>query len=82
MLDPSFYQGLAGSVIIEWVYMISMAGIGIALRLGILTRLAAMAGIAWMIIFFTASAICCGRAESGFHPVRRSGRLHRPLPRG
>jgi thiosulfate dehydrogenase [quinone] large subunit len=53
----SFYQGLAGSPIIEWIYMISMAGIGIALLLGILTRLAAIAGIVWMIIFYTASAL-------------------------
>lgn len=31
--------------------------IGTALRLGILTRLAAVAGIGWMILFYTASAI-------------------------
>lgn len=52
-----FYQGLAGSALIDWVYMLSMAGIGIALLFGILTRLAAIAGIVWMLIFYTASAI-------------------------
>lgn len=52
-----FYQGLAGSALIDWVYMLSMAGIGIALLFGILTRLAAIAGIMWMLIFYTASAI-------------------------
>ena len=52
-----FYEGLAGSSIIEWIYMLSMAAIGIALILGIATRLAAGAGIAWMVLFYTASAI-------------------------
>ncbi|CAN5757032.1 hypothetical protein BH18ACT15_BH18ACT15_02980 [soil metagenome] len=37
--------------------MLSVAGIGIALLFGILTRLAAIAGIVWMLIFYTASAI-------------------------
>jgi thiosulfate dehydrogenase (quinone) large subunit len=37
--------------------MASMLFIGTALILGILTRLAAMAGIAWMLMFYTASAL-------------------------
>ena len=37
--------------------MISMAGIGILLILGVMTRLAAIAGIVWMVLFYTASAI-------------------------
>lgn len=37
--------------------MASMLLIGSALMLGILTRLAAMVGIAWMILFYTASAL-------------------------
>ena len=52
-----FYSGLAGSTFIEWVYMLSMAAIGIALLLGVATRLAAGAGIVWMVLFYTASAI-------------------------
>jgi thiosulfate dehydrogenase (quinone) large subunit len=52
-----FYEGLAGSTIIEWIYMLSMAAIGIALILGIATRLAAGAGIVWMVLFYTASAL-------------------------
>ena len=52
-----FYEGLAGSSLIEWVYMLSMAAIGIALVLGIATRLAAGAGIVWMLLFYTASAL-------------------------
>ena len=52
-----FYSSLAGSAIIEWIYMLSMAAIGIALILGVATRLAAGAGIVWMAMFYTASAI-------------------------
>ena len=52
-----FYSGLAGNALIEWIYMLSMAAIGTALLLGIFTRLAAAAGIVWMVLFYTASAI-------------------------
>ena len=52
-----FYEGLVGSSLIEWVYMLSMAAIGIALILGVATRLVAGAGIVWMLLFYTASAI-------------------------
>jgi thiosulfate dehydrogenase (quinone) large subunit len=52
-----FYGSLAGSAFIDWVYMASMLFIGAALMLGILTRLAAVAGIAWMLMFYTASAL-------------------------
>ena len=52
-----FYDGLVGSTFIEWAYMLSMAAIGIALILGVATRLAAGAGIVWMVLFYTAAAI-------------------------
>lgn len=52
-----FYSGLVGSTFIEWIYMLSMLAIGIALILGIATRLAAGAGIVWMVLFYTAAAI-------------------------
>jgi thiosulfate dehydrogenase (quinone) large subunit len=42
---------------IDWVYMLSMLLIGIGLISGVMTRLAAFGGIAWMVIFFTATAI-------------------------
>ncbi len=37
--------------------MLSMLAIGLALILGIGVRLAALGGIAWMAVFFTATAI-------------------------
>ncbi|MGH2656542.1 MAG: hypothetical protein ACRDIZ_07585 [Actinomycetota bacterium] len=52
-----FYQGLLGATWVEWAYMLSMLLIGLALILGIGTRLAAMGGIIWMAIFYTATAI-------------------------
>lgn len=51
------YDGLAGQVWVEWVYMLSMLLIGLALIFGIGTRLAAIGGIAWLAIFYTATAI-------------------------
>jgi len=51
------YDGLAGQAWVEWVYMLSMLLIGLALIFGIATRLAAIGGIIWMGIFYTATAI-------------------------
>lgn len=51
------YGGFAGQAWVDWIYMISMAAIGGALLLGIATRLAAVAGIAWMLLFYTAAAL-------------------------
>lgn len=53
----TFYSNLAGHAFTDWIYMISMVVIGIALMLGIATRLAAVGGIIWMLLFYTASAI-------------------------
>lgn len=51
------YDGLAGQTWVEWVYMLSMLLIGTALILGVATRLAAIGGIIWLTIFYTATAI-------------------------
>lgn len=52
-----FYQGLAGATWVEWVYMLSLLAIGLGLIFGIGTRLAAIGGIIWMALFYTASAV-------------------------
>ena len=52
-----FYSDLAGQGWVDWIYMISMAAIGVALLLGIFTTLAALGGAVWMVLFYTASAI-------------------------
>jgi thiosulfate dehydrogenase [quinone] large subunit len=51
------YDGLAGQAWVEWVYMLSMLLIGLGLIFGIGTRLAALGGIVWMAIFYTATAV-------------------------
>jgi thiosulfate dehydrogenase (quinone) large subunit len=57
--DPfeSFYSDLAGQDWVDWVYMLSMAAIGVTLLLGIMVRIAAIGGAIWMVLFYTASAI-------------------------
>jgi thiosulfate dehydrogenase [quinone] large subunit len=42
---------------VDWIYMLSMLLIGLGLVVGIGTRLAAVGGIAWMAIFYGATAI-------------------------
>jgi thiosulfate dehydrogenase [quinone] large subunit len=50
----------AGPVVagwVDWVYMLAMLLIGLGLLTGVMTRIAAVGGIAWMAIFYTATAI-------------------------
>ena len=42
---------------VDWVFMASMLLIGLGLILGVMTRLAAFGGIAWLAIFYLATAI-------------------------
>jgi thiosulfate dehydrogenase [quinone] large subunit len=62
-----FYQSITGfqmtemgptsAAWVDWVYMLSMLAIGLALILGIGVKLASIGGIIWMAIFYTATAI-------------------------
>ncbi|ONH35032.1 DoxX family membrane protein [Protofrankia sp. BMG5.30] len=49
-----FYRGIAGAAWADWLFMIGLAGIGIALILGIGMRLAAGAGALMLILMYTA----------------------------
>jgi thiosulfate dehydrogenase [quinone] large subunit len=42
---------------VDWVFMASLLLIGLGLMTGVMTRLAAFGGIAWMAIFFAGTAI-------------------------
>jgi thiosulfate dehydrogenase [quinone] large subunit len=42
---------------VDWAYMLAMLLMGVGLNTGVMTRLAAVGGIAWMAIFYTATAI-------------------------
>ncbi|PFG43563.1 thiosulfate dehydrogenase [quinone] large subunit [Isoptericola jiangsuensis] len=49
-----FYQGLAGQAWADWVFMIGLLGIGVALLLGIGMRIAATAGALMLVLMWTA----------------------------
>lgn len=49
-----FYNGLAGSAWVDWLFMVGLAGIGLALVLGIGMRIAGVAGTLLMIMMWSA----------------------------
>ena len=50
-----FYTGMAGSAWADWLFMIGLAGIGVALMLGITMRIAAASGALLLIMMYTAT---------------------------
>jgi thiosulfate dehydrogenase [quinone] large subunit len=49
-----FYSGLAGNAVIDWIFMIGLLGIGLALVLGIGMRIAAVSGVALLVMMWSA----------------------------
>jgi thiosulfate dehydrogenase [quinone] large subunit len=49
-----FYSGLAGNTVIDWIFMLGLLGIGVALMLGIGMRIAAGAGAAMLVMMWSA----------------------------
>ena len=49
-----FYQGIAGDTWADWGFMLGLAGIGVALILGVTMRLAAAAGVVLLVLMWTA----------------------------
>jgi len=49
-----FYQGLAGNAVVDWVFMIGLLGIGLALTLGIGMRIAAVSGALMLVLMWSA----------------------------
>ncbi|MEO3784680.1 hypothetical protein ABGB12_15190 [Actinocorallia sp. B10E7] len=50
----SFYNSLAGYTIIDWIFMVGLLGIGVALILGIAMRVAAGAGALMLVMMWSA----------------------------
>lgn len=50
----SFYNSLAGSSLVEWLFMLGLLFIGVTLTLGIMVRLGSLAGVLLMIMMYTA----------------------------
>ena len=51
---------------VDWVYMAAMLLIGVGLLTGVMTRIAAAGGIAWMTIFYTATFFATPRYNPFF----------------
>ncbi len=50
----SAYQEIAGAAWADWLFMIGLAGIGVALMLGIAMRIAAVSGAVMLVLMWTA----------------------------
>lgn len=50
-----FYQGFAGDSWANWLFMVGLAGIGLALVLGIGMRIAAASGVAMLVMMWSAA---------------------------
>jgi thiosulfate dehydrogenase [quinone] large subunit len=53
--SSGFFNGLAGSTWVDWVFMIGLLGIGLALILGVGMRVAAIAGVLMLGMMYLAS---------------------------
>lgn len=53
----SFYQSLAGNTFIDWLFMLGLLGIGVALIGGVAMRLAAFSGVALMLMMWSATLL-------------------------
>jgi thiosulfate dehydrogenase [quinone] large subunit len=53
----SFYHGMVGSTFVEWAFMLSLLGIGIALMFGIVTRIAAIGGAVLLVMMYLAGSL-------------------------
>ena len=49
-----FYQNLAGNAFIDWIFMLGLLGIGLALILGVGMRIATVSGVALLVMMWSA----------------------------
>lgn len=49
-----FYQGLAGNPFVDWLFMLGLLGIGLALIFGVAMRIATISGALMMLMMWTA----------------------------
>jgi len=48
------FNAMAGNAIVDWLFMLGLLGIGVALLLGILIRVAAVSGATMMVLMYAA----------------------------
>ena len=51
------YHQLAGSAVVDWLFMLGLLGIGLGLSLGIMVRLASLAGVLLLLLMFSALSL-------------------------
>ncbi|MAG47383.1 hypothetical protein CL617_02160 [archaeon] len=49
-----FYQSIAGSALVDWLFMIGLLGIGLALIFGVFIRFASYSGVVMMLLMWSA----------------------------
>jgi thiosulfate dehydrogenase [quinone] large subunit len=49
----NFYHGLAGNSVVDWLFMLGLLGIGLALTLGVKVKLASYAGVVLMVLLWS-----------------------------
>lgn len=52
-----FYQGLAGHAWVDWMFMLGLLGVGVAMMLGIGMRIAAVSGAVMMMMMWSAALL-------------------------
>lgn len=52
----SWYRGIAGAGWVDWLFMLGMLGVGLALILGVAVRLSALVGVVIMVMMWLAEA--------------------------
>lgn len=50
----SMFRGMAGNVLIDWLFMLTLLGVGVALVLGVVLRIAAISGSILLILMWAA----------------------------
>ena len=50
----SFYQGFAGAPLANWLFMLGLLGIGLALMLGVAMRIATVSGVVMLVLMWSA----------------------------
>jgi thiosulfate dehydrogenase [quinone] large subunit len=51
----SFFNGIAGNPVVDWLFMLGLLGIGVALILGVALRIAAASGVVLLLMMWLAS---------------------------
>lgn len=49
------FKALAGSAAVDWLFMAGLLGVGMALTLGVLTRIAIVSGVAMLLLMYLAT---------------------------